>query len=186
MLHNSNMSQIDLDFSRVHMEYPKENPKNSRVAFEFILTHGNDSGKWSGTKMRFERVETLDDEHTPGVFSTINIRTPIFGEYDQSFLQWKPICYTQKVRDISNSIDVTSYDLQDYAINFSNPILQSSLLWAYYGSHLDSLELQSTNVSFGTKKDGFYNATQHISWYDFDATLKFVKTLFWICFSWFF
>jgi hypothetical protein len=165
MLHNSNMSQIDMDFSKVQMNYPESNPKRARIAFTFTLVQGDaESGKGNETDMKLKRVETLDDEHTPGVFSTMNIRTPIVGRYDQSFLQWKPICYIQKVRDISNSIDITSYDIKRSSFNFSESVLESSLLWAYYGNHLDSLVIQSANISFGTKKDGFYNATPHISW----------------------
>jgi len=114
--------------------------------------------------MRFYDVATLDDEHTPGVFNTINLRTPVLGEYDQSFLQWKPISYTKTVRDITDSIDVTSYGLQPNSANFNDCVLTSSLLCAYYGTLLDELVVQSANISFGTFKDGFYNATPHISW----------------------
>lgn len=165
MLHNHNMSQIDIAFSNVRMDYPNANPPKTRVAFTFTLVQGDEeTGKPTDAKMSLERVETLDDEHTPGVFSTMNIRTPLVGKYDQSFLQWKPICYTKKVRDIIDSVDITSYDIQQRHFNTTNSSLNSSLLWAYYGTHLEHLSLHSANISFGTKKDGYYNTTKHISW----------------------
>ncbi len=149
------------------MNYPQSNPAHARVAFTFLLLQeeAEQAVESETTKMRLETVATLDDEHTPGVFNTINLRTPILGEYDQSFLQWKPICYFGTVRDITNSIDVTSYNIQSENVTMEDSSVEKSVLWSYYGTRLHSLVLQTTNVSFGSEKDGWYNKTPHISWY---------------------
>ena len=163
------MSQIDIAFSNVQMNYPEPNPPATRIAFNFVLLQeadaGNvDSGNKTNPEMRLDTIASLDDEHTPGVFNTMNLRTPILGLFDQSYLQWKPICYIGPVRDITNSIDVSSYDIKPVNLTAENSTLENSILWSYYGTRLHSLVLQSTNISFGTEKDGWYNKTPHISW----------------------
>jgi len=166
MLHNSNMSQIDIWLSNLQMNYPRNNSPCTRFALNFVLTQEESEAGNStiNPKMRLETVKSLDDEHTPGVFNTIRLRTPLLGSFDQSFLQWKPVSYFGKVRDISNSIDVASYDIQDANGTIQDSTLSNSVLWAYYGDRLDSMFLQHTNISFGSEKDGWYNKTPHISW----------------------
>jgi len=110
-----------------------------------------------------EVSKTLDDEHSPGVFEVYNVKTPAKG-FDQSYLQWKPICYTAEVRDVIDSVDVVAYNLQTASSVLHDDNIHDSILWAYFGSEIDSMTLEAMNISFGTQGDGFYNKTKHISW----------------------
>lgn len=172
MIHNANNSQIDISFHDVKMEYPKPNFIAERIGFGFTIVQQKDNNSSQVETMRSEKIKSLDDEHTPGVFEMYRIRTPTMGpSHEESYLEWKPICYTASTRDITNSIDVHLYGLKNETTTFSSPFeaVKSSILMSYYGQtsfsepHSDLL-INYFNMSFGTNKDGFYNKTPHIAW----------------------
>lgn len=78
------------------------------------------------------------------------------------YLQWRPVAYVAKERDISYSTETSSYGVTN--VKNRNARLNHTLLYAYYCSHLDNLLVQSTIVSFGLKEDGFYKKTNYTSW----------------------
>ena len=121
--------------------------------------------------MSLDKMKTLDDEHTPGVFEMFRIRTPAIGtSLDQSYLEWKAICYTDYIRNIANSVDVHSYSLTNQTMfNSTIEAVNASILMLYYGERSFSdnqtqLLIQYANITFGTEKDGWYSKTPDLSW----------------------
>jgi len=164
MLYSESGIQTDIAFNDVQLNITEaEYPAHPRIGFKYILVQDKQSNS-SSESMRIEKTKTLDDEHTPGVFEMYSLRTPILNGRDQSYIQWKPICYTAEVRDVVDSVDVLSYGLQNASSVTGNDNIQDSILYSYYGSSIDSMILESMNISFGTQQDGFYNKTKHISW----------------------
>jgi hypothetical protein len=165
MLYSSSSTQVDIAFNDVQLNRTvEEYPAHPRIGFKYVMVQ-DDYLQNSTERMRIEKVKTLDDEHTPGVFETYSVRTPVCNKgKDQSFIQWKPICYTREVRDVEDSIDVWTYPLKNASSVIDDDNIQDSILWSYYGSAVDELLLESMNISFGTEQDGFYNKTKHISW----------------------
>lgn len=78
------------------------------------------------------------------------------------YLQWRPVAYIAKERNVANSTETNSYGVTD--VKDHTAYLNHTLLYAYYSSNLDSLLVQSTAVSFGLKEDGFYKKTNYTSW----------------------
>jgi len=150
----------DVQLNLTESEYPS----NPRVGFKYILVQDQYLTKNNPEQMRIDRVKGLDDEHTPGVFETFSVRTPTLNHTDQSFIQWKPICYTGVKRDVIDSVDVWAYPLKNASSVQGDDDIQDSILYSYYGKEIDKLLLESMNISFGTKGDGYYNKTKHISW----------------------
>ncbi len=99
------------------------------------------------------------------MFEVFSVRTPVLNKVDESFIQWKPICYTGEVRDVMDSVDVWSYPLQSASSITHDDNIQDSILYSYYGADINGMLLEKMNISFGTQQDGFYTKTKHISWY---------------------
>lgn len=94
MLYTENSTQVDIAFNDVQLNDTQHPfPSHPRIGFKYILVQDEIVGNTSA-RMRLDRNKTLDDEHTPGVFETFSVRTPILNAWDESFIQWKPICYT--------------------------------------------------------------------------------------------
>lgn len=165
MMYNENNTQVDIAFNDVQLNATAdEYPKHPRVAFKYILVQDNGDRNESAERMTLDVSKTLDDEHSPGVFQVYKVKTPKKG-IDQSYLEWRPICYTAEVRDVIDSVDVVAYPLRNNissALHYDN--IQDSILWSYFGPEINNLTLEAMNISFGTQGDGFYNKTKHISW----------------------
>jgi hypothetical protein len=78
------------------------------------------------------------------------------------YLQWRPVAYVAKERNLSNSTETNSYGVT--GIKDPTAHLNHTLLYAYYCYDLDKLLVQSATVSFGLKEDGFYKKTNYTSW----------------------
>ena len=76
---------------------------NSRFALELYVV----SSSPKDTSLIRQKSYTLDDEHTPGIFKTMELILP--GENSsnetnyQAYLQWRPVVYTTQARDLSES-----------------------------------------------------------------------------------
>ncbi|CAL8073062.1 unnamed protein product [Orchesella dallaii] len=164
MMYNENSTQVDIAFNDVQLNTTAEEyPNHPRIAFKYIMVQDNGNRNAEAGKMHLDVTKTLDDEHSPGVFEVYSVNTPAKGS-DQSYMQWKPICYTAEVRDVIDSVDVVAYSLQNASSVLHEDNVQDSILWSYFGAEIDNVTLQAMNISFGTVGDGFYNKTKHISW----------------------
>ncbi|TRY67324.1 hypothetical protein TCAL_11130 [Tigriopus californicus] len=132
--------------------------QRSRFALEFYIV----SQATREDKLRRVATRTLDDEHTPGIFKTQELIIPGYNESLQAFLQWRPVVYTTRERDLSGSTDVNVTN----AIRVTNASdeLATSILYAMYGMDLDDMLVFRINVTLGGPKDGFYKKTKYQAW----------------------
>lgn len=79
-----------------------------------------------------------------------------------SYLQFRPISYTEESRDLGSQTGV--YLNQPIYIEDPKSYLNNSIAWCYYGPELDKILVQSVNVSFGTPEDGFYSRSNYTTW----------------------
>lgn len=155
LLHSANSTQVDLVLDRLSTN---SSFTNSRFALEVLLA----SSDTVNTTATIVSKKSLDDEHSPGVFMLMDLQTPMTEPGKGGYLQWRPVAYVAKERDLSNSTETRSYGVKNVTDHTSH--LNNTLLYAYYSSNLDNLLVQSTTVSFGLKEDGFYKKTNYTSW----------------------
>lgn len=161
--HNANSSQVDIALNKLNVNGSLT--AHSRIGLGYLFVQQLPTHQQGNTtdaeRIQYKVTKTLDDEHSPGVFEMVSLRTAVVNSYDQCYLEWKPVCYTAEVRDIVDSLDVHTYPLRDdYPVR-----LDDTALWSFYGKYsFSTLVAQRANISFGTKGDGFYNSTPHVSW----------------------
>ncbi|XP_063228666.1 glycosylated lysosomal membrane protein B-like [Bacillus rossius redtenbacheri] len=158
LLHTANSSQVDvaLDGLATNSSFP-----SARFAVDLVLV--SDDGR--NSSMLLESYKSLDDENTPGVFTMVDLQTASSGTArGGGYLQWRPVAYVSRQRDLSNSTDAHSYQLND--VPRPSGVLNNTLMYAVYAYALDTPAVlaQEAVVSFGLKEDGFYKKTNFTSW----------------------
>ncbi|KAK0182740.1 hypothetical protein PV327_000842 [Microctonus hyperodae] len=154
MLHSENSTQIDFIINHLRTNSYFD---HSRFGIELtIVSHGN-----TNNPMTIDTKKSLDDEHTPGVFELVEVRTQEKNvKYLQSgYLQWRPVSYTSSRRDVASATETMHYRL----MNCSN-ISNNSILYAYYGDNTNNLLIEKLNVTLGASGDGFYKKTSYSTW----------------------
>ncbi|XP_077989099.1 glycosylated lysosomal membrane protein A-like [Glandiceps talaboti] len=148
--YTSNTTQIDFTIDHVQPSY-----NCSRFAVELLFVSGKKNSKHNITK---HVAKSIDDEYTPGMFKSDELHLPAqsTSKYS-SYAQWKPVCYSDSARDFTNALEANSYDT-----NSSNLYIPKSIIQSFY--KLNDVDMTAFNISFGTRKDGFYGATKYISW----------------------
>ncbi|KAL9987170.1 hypothetical protein ACROYT_G001428 [Oculina patagonica] len=113
--------------------------------------------------------KSLDDEYTPAVFKTIVINTT--GSSDTSYSAWKPVAYKNKTRSLDHQIPSYAYygNEHQYIKEHCAPLPSSSSKSEFDSivNHLkDDIHFTSygMNISFGQKKDGWYEDSKYLSW----------------------
>ncbi|XP_043589291.1 glycosylated lysosomal membrane protein-like isoform X1 [Bombus pyrosoma] len=160
MLHTENSTQVDIILD--HLQTNKSFT-NSRFAIELLVVgEGNPE-----VPMFINPKKSLDDEHTPGIFDVVEVRTPPYKSMDNyetegAYLQWRPVSYTTMSRDITDSTETMQYPPLKVS-NHTSTIIDS-MLYCYYGDKVDNLLTQRIIVSLGSKGDGFYKRTYYSTW----------------------
>nr|CAD7396179.1 unnamed protein product [Timema poppensis] len=156
LVHTQNSSLIDLVIDKLGTN---SHFSHARFAVDIILA----SQDPKNTTMTFESHKSLDDEYTPGVFTMVDLQTPssVSGAKG-GYIQWRPVAYIAKERDLTNSTDANNYGLSN--VTYPSAVLNSSALYAFFSSSLENMLVQETVVSFGLKEDGFYKKTNYTSW----------------------
>jgi len=111
------------------------------------------------------RRRNLDDEFTPGIFDVHDIISPRSNNDSRGgFFQYRPIVYISRSRSVSSSSEMTQGAISD-RISTDADIQSyfSTLPYSYFGHHLSSLVVQGTNLTFGSKGDGFFGRTNYTS-----------------------
>ncbi|XP_043273742.1 glycosylated lysosomal membrane protein-like isoform X2 [Venturia canescens] len=159
MLHSENSTQIDIVLNNLQTN---SSFTSSRFAMELLLVSESETR----TGMFVDAKKSLDDEHTPGIFEVIELRTPLVklpnGEQSSAYLQWRPVSYTGPSRDVSESTEIVNYLLVN--ITKKANVAKNSLLHAYYGKRIEQLLVEKMNVSLGMKGDGFYKKNNYSTW----------------------
>lgn len=86
----------------------------------------------------------------------------IYNSITGSFLQFRPISYTEESRDIPTKTDI--HLNEPIFIKDAQSYLNSSLVYSYYGNTFGNNLVQSFNVSFGQTQDKFYSLTNYTTW----------------------
>ncbi|XP_059489961.1 glycosylated lysosomal membrane protein A-like [Neocloeon triangulifer] len=154
--HSSNASQVEITLE--NFETSKKFKGKSRFGLQFMLV---DSLAGEGPD-QVEEKRSLDDEHTPGVFTIDELLTPTVRNGGLGgYLEWRPVAYTSSARAIEESTTTVHYPMR----NVSQAHLKGSLLHDFFGHSLaHTLVPQALNISFGVSEDGFYRATNHNAW----------------------
>jgi hypothetical protein len=111
---------------------------------------------------KMNRIRNLDDEFTPGIFDVYNIVSPRSNNDTRgSFIQYRPVCYTNENRSVSSSTE----SRHGYPQNATDDIkFDFTLPFAFHGKvEFDKKIQQVVNVTFGVPGDGFYSRTNYIS-----------------------
>jgi len=155
LLHSANSTQVDLVLDQLNTN---SSFTNSRFALEILLASSDTVNATATIVSR----KSLDDEHSPGIFTLVDLQTPITESGKGGYLQWRPVAYVAKERDLSDSTETRTYGVRNVTDHTAH--LKNTLLYAYYSCNSDNLLVQSTTVSFGLKEDGFYKKTNYTSW----------------------
>ncbi|XP_072745661.1 glycosylated lysosomal membrane protein [Anoplolepis gracilipes] len=160
MLHTENSTQIDIILD--HMQ-TNETFSNSRFAIELLVVGGGDPE----ILMFVDPKKSLDDEHTPGIFEIVEVRTPPYREVNSgqlnggAYLQWRPVSYDSASRDVTSSTETMQYSPKKVS-NYESAV-KNSMLYCYYGN-VTNLLLQKLTISLGSRGDGFYKKTNYLTW----------------------
>lgn len=152
LIHTANSTLFDI--SLVNLTTSKEY-NASRYAIHLLLV----STDPETDTMHYTMRKSLDDEHTPGVFEIIEIKSPsLFEEGEGGYLQFRPVAYLQSTRGVASStIARVSAFNRTY-------LPRHSTLKLFY-SRLDSeLLVQDMFVSFGEAGDGYYRQHNYTAW----------------------
>lgn len=152
--YNENTTHVDVVLDRL-----RSNDSQSRFAVELVLVAG---GTLAG-EMSMSQQDTLDDEHSPGSFHSVDwlVKTP--GGSSGAFFSWKPTCYTTRSRKVGSSVRVRDYGL--HHVDSEESVNSSGLALAFFGSLDNRTHVRASNVSFGGPKDKqYYNVTQYSAW----------------------
>ena len=154
--HNSKTSQVDIQLE--HLE-SSSGFNNSRYAIELYIV----SETTSEASIIRQVTTTLDDEHTPGIFKTEELIMPGQSGTDyKSYLQWRPVVYTTRARDLSESTGVNVS--QSIKVTQIGATMKKSLLYVLYGDDLEDFMVRRVNVTFGSPDDGFFKKTKYQAW----------------------
>jgi len=153
---NSTVFTLTLDSFKLNHD------KNTRFIFELVSF----SIDKVSTCITAER--SIDDEHTPAVFKTIVVNST--GFTGASYSAWKPVAYIDKIRSLDHQVPSYAYygNEHEYIKPQSCSSLPSSSSKQFHSivHHLKDITFIShgMNISFGQKKDGWYEASHYLSW----------------------
>lgn len=92
----------------------------------------------------------------------MDLRTPVINERS-AYLQWRPVSYTDKLRDVTDSVGSIFYPVKKATVD--DYFNKNNLLYMYYGENLFNNLLQRVNVSLGAKGENYYKESQYATWY---------------------
>ncbi|XP_078605682.1 glycosylated lysosomal membrane protein B-like [Branchiostoma floridae x Branchiostoma japonicum] len=145
--YTSNQTQFDFTIDSVE---PRGNM--SRYAMELMLLTED-------KHLDLKKMKSIDDEYTPGVFELFEL-TMTHRDQTDSYVQWKPVCYTKSTRSMAVATPTKTYKLKDLD---TTSIPADTIARAYF-TNLDRLQRKALNVSFGLTGDGSYVASNFTSW----------------------
>ncbi|KAL0820877.1 hypothetical protein ABMA28_005543 [Loxostege sticticalis] len=153
LIHTANSTLMDVSLVNL-TKSPDFNA--SRFALRVILA----SVDASNDTMHYAVRKSLDDEHTPGVFEIIEIKSPAsFADGDGGFLQFRPVAYTTPQRGVT-----TSTIVRVSPFNRTRIPEGSTLETFYLRADNRKLLVQDMLVSFGETGDGYYEKHNFTAW----------------------
>ncbi|KAG8222481.1 hypothetical protein J437_LFUL000843 [Ladona fulva] len=158
LFHSPNSSQLDISINNF-----ETNPKFNSSRFAFGLVLFSQDNKKNETFKIISR-KSLDDEHTPGVFTMNDLVSPhaTANSKGGGWLLWRKVSYTSEIRDIVNSTEVNEYAIKNVADH--SEALNNTVIYSFHGYNVNDYLVQATNVSFGSKQDVFYSKNNFTTW----------------------
>jgi len=158
--HDTRTNQVDIQLQHLKSDSGFQAP---RFSLEFaIVSNCLDDDNCPSLNITKGKTTSLDDEHTPGIFSTDELRIPGINSTLESFIQWRPIVYTTAHRELAQSTGLSMGDAKH--VKEAATVYNNTLLYALYGPELDRIFVNAINVTFGMKGDGFYDHTKYQAW----------------------
>ncbi|XP_050350037.1 glycosylated lysosomal membrane protein B-like [Nymphalis io] len=153
LIHTANSTLVDV--SLVNLTTSREY-NASRYALHLLLVSTDPVIE----TMHYTMRKSLDDEHTPGVFEIIEIKSPSLYEAGEGgYLQFRPVAYSEDARGVASSTvaRVSAFTRAD--------LPRDSTLKLFY-SETDQADLlvQDMFVSFGETGDGYYKQHNYTAW----------------------
>ncbi|XP_037874393.1 glycosylated lysosomal membrane protein B [Bombyx mori] len=153
LIHTANSTLVDVGLVNITTS---KDYNSSRFALHMLLVS---TDGW-GETMHYTMRKSLDDEHTPGVFEIIEIKTPeSYVKDDGGYIQFRPVGYTEPKREVSSSTSVRVSPLKKSAVPE-----RSTLERFFRDFETESLLVQDVFVSIGLTGDQFYRQHNFTSW----------------------
>uniref|UniRef100_A0A224XHJ0 Putative lysosomal transcription factor n=1 Tax=Panstrongylus lignarius TaxID=156445 RepID=A0A224XHJ0_9HEMI len=154
LLHTTNATQIDVILDKLQVKYGK-----SRYSLGLLIA----STDQKHSNLTQIKRKSLDDEHSPGIFTLGEVLTPVNVSSDKGgYLQWRTVAYTSSGRLMTNSTNVI--ETRARHVEFPVERLNLTVVGSYFGEELNLLPVHEMFVSFGAEEDGFYSKTGYLSW----------------------
>ncbi|CAK1542374.1 unnamed protein product [Leptosia nina] len=152
LVHTANSTLIDV--SLVNLTTSR-GFNASRYALHFLLA----STDYPADTMHYTMRKSLDDEHTPGVFEIIEIKTPsLYNNNQGGYLQFRPVGYTAPERNVASSTVA-------HVSQFNRTVMPfDSTLRLFFRDSPSMILIQDMFVSFGDSGDGFYKQHNYTAW----------------------
>lgn len=160
MQHETRTNQFDIQLQQLKSDSGFE---ASRFSIEFVIVSDcMQDGGCKDLNITKGKTTSLDDEHTPGIFSTHELDIPGINDTLKSFIQWRPIVYTTLLRELAQSTGLSMGDPKH--VQNASKEYNHTLLYALYGPNLDNVFVNAINVTFGLQGDGYYDHTKYQAW----------------------
>ncbi|KAG6452034.1 hypothetical protein O3G_MSEX007455 [Manduca sexta] len=151
LIHTANSTLVDV--SLVNLTSSRRF-NSSRFALNMVLLPTDIQ---QADELHFITRKSLDDEHTPGVFEIIEIKTPqSFAGEEGGYLQFRPVAYTDPKREVSSSTNVHMSPFNNTGSNAARVLRPLAVNKDIFGAQ--------TFVSFGMPGDGFYTKHNYTAW----------------------
>lgn len=156
LLHTPHSFQLELVLDQFNTKYNK-----TRFVLETLML----SSESPSEEYELEKYHSIDDEYTPGVFTTVQMTSPLSRNKDWgSYLQWKPVCYKKSSSRTTEASTETKQALGNLNIVDRLNEVEASLAYAYYGEEPSTQLAGWINISYGLQGDDFYQDTNYLSW----------------------
>uniref|UniRef100_T1I3Y6 Lysosomal transcription factor n=2 Tax=Rhodnius prolixus TaxID=13249 RepID=T1I3Y6_RHOPR len=154
LLHTTNATQVDVVLDGLQVKYTK-----SRYALGLLIV----STDHKHSNLTQIKRKSLDDEHSPGIFTIGEVLTTQNVSGDKGgYLQWRTVAYTSSGRLMTNSTNVI--ETKASHVEFPDKRLNLTVAGSYFSEKLSHLPVHEMFVSFGAEEDGFYPKSGYLSW----------------------
>ncbi|CAH4023227.1 glycosylated lysosomal membrane protein B-like [Pieris brassicae] len=150
LIHTANSTLIDVSLVNLTTSF-----NASRYALHFVLASTDNPTD----TMHYIMRKSLDDEHTPGVFEIIEIKTPsLYDSKEGGYLQFRPVSYTSPKRNVASSTIA-------HVSQFNRTMMpRDSTLSLFFKESQQMILVQDMFVSFGESGDGYYKQHNYTAW----------------------
>ncbi|XP_040567221.1 glycosylated lysosomal membrane protein A [Lepeophtheirus salmonis] len=154
LAHSYRTCEVDVQLDGIQTG---SNFTNGRFSILMLVDSSSSEGSFSR-----RQTESLNDEHTPGIFETNELIFSGMNKSQEAYIQWRPVVYSKHVRGLADSTRV--FMSKGIAVTALHKYFNLTSLYAIYGNRIDQFLARRYLVSFGAPNDGFYNKTQYNAW----------------------